>query len=111
LPWLRCLLAASKKKVLIADWISIMYRMEHRPSSSTIQCSSSSVHRWQGEETSIHSQNGGPKNVTRGQGFNVNVGWSWKGMSHRRQFQVWERTRADEGARKRTKTIDNFLVT
>jgi acetoin utilization deacetylase AcuC-like enzyme len=51
-----------------------------------------SVHRWQGGNFFPFLQNGGPTNVGigKGVGFNINVGWSRKGMGDDEYYAVWE---------------------
>jgi acetoin utilization deacetylase AcuC-like enzyme len=81
------------KKVLIVDW-----DIHHGNGTQSIFINDPnvlyfSVHRWQGGKFYPFLQNGGPKNVGLGEakGFNVNVGWSRKGMSDDEYFAVWER--------------------
>jgi acetoin utilization deacetylase AcuC-like enzyme len=51
-----------------------------------------SVHRWQGGNFFPFLQNGGPTNlgIGKGVGFNINVGWSRKGMGDDEYYAVWE---------------------
>lgn len=52
-----------------------------------------SVHRWNGGNFFPFLQNAGPTNVGvgDGEGFNVNVGWSRKGMGDAEYLAVWEK--------------------
>ena len=51
-----------------------------------------SVHRWEGGNFFPFLQDGGPSNVGigHGVGFNMNVGWSRKGMGDNEYYAVWE---------------------
>ena len=51
-----------------------------------------SVHRWEGGNFYPFLRNGGPANVGMGEGvgFNINVGWSRKGMGDDEYYAVWE---------------------
>lgn len=81
------------KKVLIVDW-----DVHHGNGTQSIFIKDPnvlyfSVHRWHGGNFFPFLRNGGPSNVGQGdgEGFNVNVGWSRKGMSDDEYFAVWER--------------------
>jgi acetoin utilization deacetylase AcuC-like enzyme len=51
-----------------------------------------SAHRWQGGTFFPFLQSGGPSHVGvgEGEGFNINVGWSRKGMGDDEYYAVWE---------------------
>lgn len=51
-----------------------------------------SVHRWHGGNFFPFLSNGGPTNVGTGlgEGFNMNIGWSRKGMGDEEYLAVWE---------------------
>lgn len=52
-----------------------------------------SVHRWHGGNFFPFLDNGGPATVGigDGEGFNVNVGWSRKGVGDEEYYAIWER--------------------
>jgi histone deacetylase 6 len=80
-------------KVLIVDW-----DVHHGNGTQAIFLNDPnvlyfSVHRWHGGNYYPFLQNSGPNNVGLGdgQGFNVNVGWSRKGMGNDEYIAVWEK--------------------
>mmetsp|Transcript_597 Transcript_597/g.930 ORF Transcript_597/g.930 Transcript_597/m.930 type:complete len:500 (+) Transcript_597:59-1558(+) len=80
------------KKILIVDW-----DVHHGNGTQSIFLNDPnviyfSVHRWHGGNFFPFLQNGGPTNVGMGDGvgFNVNVGWSNKGMGDKEYFALWE---------------------
>jgi histone deacetylase 6 len=81
------------KRVLICDW-----DVHHGNGTQSIFLNEPdvlyfSVHRWHGGNFFPFLQNGGPTNVgvDKGEGFNVNVGWSRKGMGDAEYLAVWEK--------------------
>jgi len=81
------------EKVLIVDW-----DVHHGNGTQSIFLDDPnvlyfSVHRWHGGNFFPFLQNGGPTNIGKenGTGYNVNVGWTRKGMGDEEYFAVWER--------------------
>lgn len=80
-------------KILIVDW-----DVHHGNGTQSIFLKDPntmyfSVHRWQGGNFYPFISNGGPTNIGigKGAGFNMNVGWSCKGMGDDEYLAVWER--------------------
>lgn len=80
-------------KILIVDW-----DVHHGNGTQAIFSNDPnvlyfSVHRWHGGNFFPFQQNSGPTNVGigDGKGFNVNVGWSRKGMGNDEYMAVWEK--------------------
>lgn len=81
------------ERVLIVDW-----DVHHGNGTQSIFLNDPnvlyfSVHRWHGGNFFPFLQNGGPTTVgiDDGEGFNVNVGWSRKGMGDDEYLAVWEK--------------------
>ena len=81
------------KRILIVDW-----DVHHGNGTQSIFLNDPnvlyfSVHRWHGGNFFPFLQHGGATNVGvgKGAGFNINVGWSRKGMGDDEYLAVWEK--------------------